>query len=302
MIQASRIPIWVAGAASGLAAGAFVLALSLAWNNRALREHLADAKDQLGDAAKQVADLRTQQAATAAELEAQHRQLAALQADLDAWRQNAANEAAPPDTPRLVRARVFAGGQYLGLGWVQSTPAGADANAGMSGLATVVADHPATSPPGASWGYQPPQTATAVSFSQAYQYQPYLYTTGWVDGYWPTNREPHQPFAPAASPRPGADPQPPTAAPTSPAAVTASGASGSRQRILATRMTLPARLPYANSGIGASGQRIAPAPLPRPNSRVPAPAQTPFRPVNPAGSRITPAPVPNANAGLRWQR
>ncbi len=295
-MQATSFPVWVAGVACGLAAGALVLAVSLAWDNHSLRGQLSASREQLANAGGQVADLRSQQTSTATELESQQQQLAALQADLDALRQDAASEAADPESPRLVRARIFAGGRYLGLGWVQAAPAGADAGDGTAGLATVVADQPVAVQPGGAWASPPPQAASAVSFAQAYQYQPYLYTVGWVDGYCPTNREPRPPF----SPPPNVDPPPATvAAPTpAPAPVSNFSATGRRQRLLPNRFPPRVPLPFPTPRIPTGGQRNPPMQMPRQSSGPPAVAANPFAPANNPASRITPAPI----SGRPWQR
>lgn len=297
-MQATSFPVWVAGVASGLAAGAVVLAFSLAWDNHSLRGQLTDSREQLASAAGQVADLRDQQSSTAAELAVQQQQLAALQADLDTLRQNAASEAADPVSPRLARARIFAGGRYLGLGWVQATPAGGAAGDGSAGFATVVADQPVATQPGGSWASSPPQVASAVSFAQAYQYQPYLYTVGWVDGFCPTNREPRPPF----SPLPSVDPPPATVTSTTPlptpAPVANFGATSGRQRLRLNRLPPRAPLPFPNSGMLAGGQRNPSIQMPRQSFGSPAVTANTIAPASNPRSRITPTPI----YGRPWQR
>lgn len=285
--------MWVASAASGLAVGALVLAGSLAWHNHALRGQLSATREQAANATAQVASLRSEQAATAAELDSQKQQLAALQADMTTLQQNADGAS----SPRLVRARIFAGGQYYGMGWVQTTPAGTNTVPG--GLATVVADQAATPPPSGAWANQPTQTAAAGSFTQTYQYWPYLYTVGWIDGYWPTNREPRPPFAPS----PSTDPLPPTLTanaplpPATPARMTPP-ATSRFQRLLPTRIPLRVQTPFPTPGVPTGVQSRTVLPVPRQVPGAPSVAGATMATAN----RPLLRSLPTSASGSPWQR
>lgn len=294
-MQAARISIGIAGTASGLAVGALVLAASLAWHNQALRSQLSAAQQQAANATAEVASLRSQQAATAAELDSQKQQLAALQVDMATLQQNAESGS----SPRLIRARIFAGGRYYGMGWVQTGPASADADDATPRVATVVADQAATPPPSGAWASHPTQNAAAVSFTQTYQYWPYLYTVGWIDGYCPTNRWPRQPFAPS----PGTDPRPPTVAanapvpPVAPTGITPPGTSRF-QRLLPTRRPLPATTSFPIPGIPVGVQANTAPPVPRQISVAPAVAGA----VVPTANRPVMRTLPAQASGSPWQR
>ncbi len=283
--------MWVAGTASGLAVGALVLVGSLAWHNHTLRGQLAAAREQAANATAEVASLRSQQAVTAAELDAQKQQLATLQADMTALQQNAAGDS----SPRLVRARIFAGGQYYGMGWVQS----AGTNTVPGGLATVIADQAATPPPSGAWASPPTQTAAAVSFTQTSQYWPYLYTVGWIDGYCPTNRWPRQPFAPS----PSTDPLPPTFAanaplpPVAPTGITPP-ATSRFQRLLPTRRPLRIPAPFPIPGVPTGFQSRTAFPVPRQVSGAPSVAGATVAAANRPALRTLPSQV----SGSPWQR
>lgn len=204
----------IAGAAAGVAVAVTLLSVGLVWEAASLRAQLGEARD-LGRASnRQLAALHAQQAAAETEAAAQRTQIAGLQSELEALRQAALANAAGDSAPQAVRARIYSGGRYVGLGWV---PAGGQP--APDGAMDVVLD--GNLPTHA--GVAEPATAavTAFSVAQSYPAWPYLWTSGWIGGDHPTNppappQASQPPVAPAA-PAPAvaiSSPRPPTPATT----------------------------------------------------------------------------------------
>jgi hypothetical protein len=261
-MQANQVPMVVAGVAVGVAVAVTVLSAGLLWETGSLRERLAEARDLGRTTARQLAALQAQQAAAETEAAAQRTQIAGLQSELDSLRQAALADAAGGSTPQPVRARIYSGGRYVGLGWV---PAGGEP--APDGAMEVVLDGSLPAPAGVA----EPAAAAVTAFSVAQQYPawPYLWTSGWIGWDHPTN--PPAPPSAGQAPVPPASPAPTVA--LSPPRTPTPATTAMNRRLPARRVvtpaptyprTFPQAVPASAVSSGAAARRTPPiVPVPR---------------------------------------
>jgi len=172
-MQPNTIPLVLAAAMSGIVAACLCVTVPLIGETRFLREQLTNTHRLWGEAAAAASELRRQQEATQATLSAQQEQLEALRTETDALRASSStNLPATGGVAQPIRVGVYAGDQYLGLGWVLASPTNATTRGTTAAsVAKVVLDRASAgavrgSP---SEGVRAPAVST---FSYAYEYQP----------------------------------------------------------------------------------------------------------------------------------
>lgn len=199
-MKTSRKIFWVSGISCGVAASLLVLTGVLVWETVSLRKHLARTQHHHQTNVAELARLQAQQDLAQTRLSEQRALIENLQTELKGWRDR---QNTNPPSPERSRVRVYAGGRYVGTGWISTT------NARLA-EATVHLDSPAE----AVRNDSAPRAAAAVTaFSVAYHYPvwPWFWTWGWlVDG--ATNGVPaagSQEMAPNAPATPPVNPVPP---------------------------------------------------------------------------------------------
>jgi hypothetical protein len=199
-MQAEQKAFVTAGFASGAAVVLVLLAFVLGWETISLRTRLAEAHQTGRESTSELSRLQAQHANAESNLAEHREQLEALRAELKSWRDNAANPPAAAGTG--ARVRVYSGGRYLGMGWIQpgQTQSG-------EGAAVILDTAPQAAPAAAPAVGQAAAASSSYSFVQQYPSWPYLWTVGWI-GCEPTNNQPTPP-AGGVTPEKPVPPSPP---------------------------------------------------------------------------------------------
>jgi hypothetical protein len=198
-MQAEQKAFVTAGFASGAAVVLVLLAFVLGWETLSLRTRLAAAHQTGRESAAELSRLQVQQATAETHLAEHREQIEALRAELKNWRDNAATN--PPAAGPGTRARVYSGGRYVGMGWIQ--PGQAQSGEG----AAVILDAAPQAAPAAAPAAGQAAAASSYSFVQQYPSWPYLWTVGWI-ACEPTNNQPTPP-AGGVTPEKPVPPSPP---------------------------------------------------------------------------------------------
>lgn len=205
-MQAEQKAFATAGFASGAAAVLVLLAFVLGWETLSLKTRLAKAQQNGRESAAELSRLQAQQASAEAEFAKHREQLEVLRAELKNWRENAATNSATA-TGSGARARVYAGGRYVGTGWIQpgQVKSGED-------LAVILDPAPQAAPASLPAAGQT-VASSSYSFVQQYPSWPYLWTMGWI-GCEPTDNQPVSPDRGVAPEKPVPSSPPLQPAPT----------------------------------------------------------------------------------------